>query len=81
MRRFVQRWWLRARGHSCYTCEFARAVRSVGDGQVSRLIVTCQNPASPHYGSLIPQERWCDHWQRATDGRRLPRMEDTGLTP
>ncbi len=76
-----RRWWLRVRGHSCYTCEYARALRSVGDGQVSRLVVICEHSESPHSGRLIPEQRWCDYWQRATDGRRVPRMEDTGLTP
>lgn len=80
----MNRWrhlWARLRGHSCYSCEFAHALRSVGDGQVSRLVVVCRNPASVHVGKMIPQERWCVHWQRARDGRRIPRMEDTGLSP
>ncbi len=76
-----RRVWARVRGESCYTCEHARAIRTTGDGQVSRLTVVCRHPASPFHGRLIPPARWCSHWQRAQDGRRLPRMEDTGLTP
>lgn len=70
----------RTRGHSCYTCRYARAVRSVGDGQVSRLVVLCTHPASPAYNHLIPPERWCPLWE-PREGPPLPRMEDTGLTP
>ena len=76
-----QRLWHRLRGHSCYTCAFAEAFRATGDGQVPRLTVVCRNPRSPHHDQLIPPERWCDEWRRAPDGRQLPRMEDTGLTP
>ncbi len=76
-----QRLWYRLRGHSCYTCAFARAFRATGDGQVPRLTVVCQNERSPHYDRLIPASRWCDAWQRAAEGHHLPHMEDTGLTP
>ncbi len=77
----LRRWWYRWRGESCYTCRFARALRTTGDGQVSRLTVICTNPRSPYHTRLIPQERWCDAWERDPEGRVLPRMEDTGLTP
>ncbi len=75
------RYWYRLRGASCYTCRFARAVQATGDGQVSRLVVTCTNPRSPYHRRLIPPERWCDAWEPHPEGRVLPRMEDTGLTP
>ncbi len=78
--RVRQVWW-RWRGADCYTCAHSVALRTTGDGQVSRLTVICRNPASPHYDKLIPPERWCGFWERAPDGRRKPRMEDTGLTP
>ncbi|NPA91595.1 MAG: hypothetical protein GXO55_09140 [Chloroflexi bacterium] len=75
------RMWYRLRGASCYTCRYAEAIRTTGDGQVSRLTVVCRNPASPHANQLIPPERWCEHWEPHPTGRELPRMEDTGLTP
>ncbi|MCO6449419.1 MAG: hypothetical protein J5I90_01405 [Caldilineales bacterium] len=78
----LQRWWLRLRGHDCYSCQFCEVFRSTGDGQVSRLHSFCRNPQSPYADRPIPLDRWCDFWQRAEDGRKgqPEELNRTGLT-
>lgn len=75
----LTRTWLRLQGHDCYSCEFSQIFRSNGDGQVSRLHTFCRNRNSAYDKKPIPDERWCDAWQRARDGRK-GKPDDAGLT-
>ncbi len=79
----LQRFWLRLRGHDCYTCQYSQVFRSNGDGQVSRLHTYCRHPHGPFSDRPIPPARWCDAWQRARDRskKRPPELDETGLTP
>ncbi|RME80691.1 MAG: hypothetical protein D6775_15575 [Caldilineae bacterium] len=78
----LRRIWLRLRGHDCYSCEYSQTFRSSGDGQVSRLHTFCRHPRGPYRDRPIPAQAWCDHWQRARDGRkgRPEEFDQTGLT-
>ncbi len=59
-------WWQRLRRKiqppSCYTCQYADAFRTNGDGQVSRWQVFCRSPDSPYRDRPIPSELHCPAW-------------------
>jgi len=72
--------WHKLRGRSCDTCSFADTFRSNGDGQVTRLHTYCRAPLSVHFNRPAPEERLCDHWQKADAPRQPPKVGDSGLT-
>lgn len=70
----------RMRGRSCDTCAFAEIFRSNGDGQVTRLHTFCRAPQSFYCDRPVPQERLCEHWQKADEPQDRPRVGDPNLT-
>ena len=67
-------------GRSCDTCSFAEIFRSNGDGQVTRLHTFCRAPQSFYCDRPVPQERLCEHWQKADEPQDRPRVGDPNLT-